>query len=228
MVSLSSLSLNLSLSLQHWDTVTSSPRSKTKYVLACHETREIHELFPALSAEEILVDVEQRLGKHEGLARGIAAKVDIEHCLEEGLRFLLVVLVCLAGVHAAGTDRWRVGEVARDVVVEVEVGEHHLAAPSARKLVELEDEHLGELLKLRFGLVHEEGREEHVHRFPPDRARVVRLQSARHLDHMSDEHLGVLCGPAHAGDVGEIEAELLDVLEAMASAVRPDDEPEVV
>ncbi len=157
--------------------------------------------------------MEKRLGEDEGLARRISAEVDVEHRPDECLGLVLVVLVGLAGVLATGPDGGRVGEVARNVVVEIEVGEDDLAAACAGELIELEDEHLRELVELLVGLAHEERSEEQIHSFPADGSRVVRLKRGCHLDHVADQHFGVLGGLADARDVGEVETVLLDVLE---------------
>ena len=73
-----------------------------------------------------------------------------------------------------------------------------------------------------------ERREEEVDRVPADGAGEVALQRGRELDHVREQDLGVLGRLRDRERVGQGQAELLHVLERLARAVRPVDEPEVV
>ncbi|MPN05606.1 hypothetical protein SDC9_152857 [bioreactor metagenome] len=142
--------------------------------------------------------MQQRFREEEGLAAAVAPHVDVEERPEEHLRFLVVFGVGFAGKLAARPDRRHVAEVVRYLVVEVHVGKGHLAAPAARKLVELEDQLLRELEVFVVIPADRVGGEVHIHGVPADGARKMVLQHRGHLQHVREEDVGVLGGVGNA------------------------------
>jgi len=76
--------------------------------------------------------------------------------------------------------------------------------------------------------VHQVRREEQVEGVPSDRSGEVTLQGSGELDDLLDQHLRVLGRLGDAQRVGEVETELLDVLDRLPGTVRSVDHAQVV
>src|SRR5208337_2065752 len=114
--------------------------------------------------EEVLGDMDQRLGEEEGASCAIPLAKDIKEGPHEPLGLLLVIVVGLAGKLSMRADGRDVSKMPRHLPVEVQVGEDGLSPPGHGLLGELEDEHLGQLLYLGITHPHEVGSEEEVDR----------------------------------------------------------------
>ena len=185
-------------------------------------------LLPPLLPEEVLRDVEQGLGEEKGLPPAVPFEVDREEGPEEGLRLGGVLAVGPPRLHPSGADGRHVPEMSGHLVVEVDVREGHLPSPAAGELVELEDEHLGELADPFLRKPREVGGEKGVDGVPADGPGEVVLQDGGHLEEMGQEHVGVPGGGGDARDGGQIQAVLRHVGHALSGAVGAVDHAEIV
>jgi len=172
-----------------------------------------------IRGEKSLVQVNDRAGENEGLARSVPLAEDVEDRLRKTSRLSFVVRPDLAGGQTGRSNRLDVPKDCGNVPVQMDVREHGLPAPGGGQLGELVDEHLGELADCLVAHAGQVGRKRQVEDIPRDRPGEVRVQGGPEADHVGQQHLRVLGRLGDVEGVGEAKTEFLEILERLAAAV---------
>ncbi len=186
------------------------------------------EFFPTRFPEEIIGDVQQRLGEEEWLSSAVSVHVDVKQRLQEELRFRIVVGICLSGKFSSRSDRRDVPEVVWYLVIKVYICEGHLSAPASGQLVEFKYQLLCKLFVLIVCPPHQIGGKVHVDGVPSNGSGKVVLQHRCHLEYVGKEHVGVLRRVGDACYRRDIKAVAGNVRDALPGTIRTVDHSQVM